>query len=811
MVKQAAPRQPLSRKHSSRTELLSPLAPWTPPSPPALDHDPSLVLGWKPSSVPDHVFLDAATIFRNAQKDKATAHQLIGYGKRSKRTVLKVKDEVWQRKAYELAFNTLKYQELLEDIMIDSSFYFSKPVPDDLMSLVAVMLYDLQDRKFLPRERLTIPDKQEEVAKVREVENCLLRFKTKLAASLARCRIKHDLLSIDCLLPEIVRQRQERGSNLPIYAWINTLRTSMQEVCEVLKAAGFSHVKSITQLEGQTFCEDLHCLDLLVFPTCAKRELHKTNLLKDCRLVIQDKSCCIGPWALRPWLVPDGDVIMAGSFSAATVAHTVAIVSAAHAHIHTFPHSGKQARSSMRLFWCVGECSSVQRDELQEVLGNMGCSNVKLLPEALHTLDVCDARLQKVQLILLTPQCSLSAVSNPVDYLLQENGDKELLQDLSQGSVSQSRLHTLISEQKRDLHHALCFPKVRVVVYSTCSSLPEENEEVVKSALTLAEQDNSKLQTFTPSHPALLQCDKEDSVGEKKADFFRLEASDQNNGCFLAVLTRQLEPEITETPQEVIARATASGLLDGIQPMKKEGRGRQTRKGPAHQSRRRPHVSVSSQSQVAEFLNREAKAKSSAPTAAQERTNSTHSPQVSGKSKPTYQHSYKPASSYATSTFSNPSHASFIAGPSSSSSSSSITLSYTSPAFFGQASSTPSNTVLGFTTDPILFNTSSASAINGLSVTSLTKGPAPSYRTLNIPSGRRAAGPVAPPPAPPRGRQEVLRPGLISFPPPQFPSLCPASVPVKVKTPLLDQKWRNWSRSAAPTHTRFWSSTRPWL
>lgn len=61
----------------------------------------------------------------------------------------------------------------------------------------------------------------------------------------------------------------------------------MQEVSDVLKTAGFSHVKSITQLEGQMFCKDLHCLDLLVFPTCAKRELHKTNLLKDCRLVIQ--------------------------------------------------------------------------------------------------------------------------------------------------------------------------------------------------------------------------------------------------------------------------------------------------------------------------------------------------------------------------------------------------------------------------------------------------------------------------------------------------------------------------------------------
>lgn len=47
--------------------------------------------------------------------------------------------------------------------------------PDDLMSLVVVMLYDLQDHKFLPRKRPANREMQEEVPKVREVENCLLR------------------------------------------------------------------------------------------------------------------------------------------------------------------------------------------------------------------------------------------------------------------------------------------------------------------------------------------------------------------------------------------------------------------------------------------------------------------------------------------------------------------------------------------------------------------------------------------------------------------------------------------------------------
>lgn len=62
---------------------------------------------------------------------------------------------------------------------------------------------------------------------------CLVcRFKTKLAASLARCRIKHNLLSIECILPESVKKKQQRLSNLPLYAWVNTLKSRSAEHAE---------------------------------------------------------------------------------------------------------------------------------------------------------------------------------------------------------------------------------------------------------------------------------------------------------------------------------------------------------------------------------------------------------------------------------------------------------------------------------------------------------------------------------------------------------------------------------------------------
>ncbi|CAM9181861.1 unnamed protein product [Lampetra planeri] len=229
-------------------------------------------------------------------------------------------------------------QDLLEDIMTGSCFYFIRHIPDGQKCLVAVMLYDFQDRNFLPRKWFG----EDFIQEVRDVENYLIRFKTKLAASLARCRVKHNLSSIECFLPESVK------------------------------------VESIGQLEGQTFCQDPHCGDLLVFPARQKAELYSSTLLSEYKLIIQDKSCSsLAPNVLRQLLTDKGDV----------------------------------------------------------------------------------------------------------------SYDMNLLQDLSQGSVAQGKLEALVEQQKKDINHALTFPKVSVVVYSTRSSHLEENEEVVSSALKQAEAE----------------------------------------------------------------------------------------------------------------------------------------------------------------------------------------------------------------------------------------------------------------------------------------------------------------------------------
>ncbi|XP_013764278.1 putative methyltransferase NSUN7 isoform X3 [Pundamilia nyererei] len=496
---------------------------------------------------PDRVYLLASVIYQNNHLEKPAAQRLVSYGKERGLRLPEVKDEEMHRAAYELAFSTLKYQELLEDMMIDSCCYLTQ----------------LMNRKFLPRECKV----DEIVQEVRHVEDYLLRFKTKLAASLARCRIKHDLLSIECILPESVKKKQQRSSNLPLYAWVNTLKSSLDEIQSVLKSAGFSQVKSIGQLEGQTFCQDPHCGDILVFPAQLKAQLYSTKLLSDHKLTIQDKSCSLGPNAVCSLLHEEGDVLMVGSFSGLTVSHTAALIAEKYkANSINWPS----------VYVCVNNCTDAQREELELTVSAMGCNNVRLILEEFQSLHTGDKRLQRVRVILLTPKCSVSAVSNPVDFILQENGDTDLLQDLSQGSIAQSKLESLVAQQRKDIDHALMcertttrsLPKVLAVVYATCSSYPEENADVVRKALQQAQaradqEGEPKQAKFRPSPSPFMSSEYPKAMDETDS-FFMLEPTEHTNGSFLAVLTRVPEPAVKEAPNEVIARANAKGILDKL-------------------------------------------------------------------------------------------------------------------------------------------------------------------------------------------------------------------------------------------------------
>ncbi|KAJ6668528.1 hypothetical protein lerEdw1_012010 [Lerista edwardsae] len=533
----------------------------------------------------DSIYLNAANIFQGIRNEKPQDKILVKYGTGPLPVLPDFKDEQFQRLSYELAFSTLKYQDVLENILIDSGIYPMQSIPDDLTSLVVVILYDLQDRKFEPRYNT---DDEEPIAEVQEVENYLYSFKTKLAAALARCRIKHDALSIEYILPETIRRQEQRASALPLYAWVNTLKISLEDVHSSLQKEGFSRVESVSAFDGYTYCLDTHCEDVLIFPCVLKEQLLTLDLFINYKLSLQDHSRNLAVHSVKALLNMDDDVLVAHMGSWLTLAHMSVLMN----------------QDSSKVFVC-GIKSAAKEAELKDLFAKMECKNIEMLHEDFANLEPTDHKLQKVKVILLLPRCSGLGVSNPIEFILKEHEDAELLRDLSQGSVAEDKLSILAQQQLKELTHAMQFSKVQGVVYGTCSIYPEENEVVVKNALASG-AEGPKAQPYKLSPPVLPLCCKSE-ISASAMNFFKLEPSHISNSCFIAILARERDPSESVSVKDVLARAAAKGLLEGIDLAKPSKREEKKKKKQKVTQPRTATKEAMIQSRIQEFLDRETK------------------------------------------------------------------------------------------------------------------------------------------------------------------------------------------------------------
>lgn len=532
---------------------------------------------------PDSVYIMAANIFQGIRSEKSPEKVLIKYGSEPLRSFTESEDEFLQRLSYELAFSALKYQDILETMLIDSCIFPSTTIPDHLNSLIIVMLYDFQDRKFQAR---LLSDNEEFIAEVLEVENLLNSYKTKLAAALARCRIKHDALSIYHILPETVRNQELRASTLPLYAWINTCKISLEEVYNSLKKKGYNKVKSVLHIDNKVFAVDQHCYDVVIFPSHLKNDLLNIDLFKDYKLIFQDKSRSLAVHSVKALLNMDDDILMVNTGSWYTVAHMSILTN----------------NNTSKIFVC-GVQSQAKDPDLKKLFTKMGCKNIEILHETFINLESKDHRLQKVKVILLLPRCSGLGVSNPVEFILNEHEDTGLLKDFSQGGTSEDKLHVLAQQQYEQLTHAMKFTRAQAVVYCTCSVYPEENETVVKKALEF-QDPGSKVQPYRLSPPVLPLCSLME-IHLSTDKFFRMEPSEITNGCFLSVLTRERDPSETVSVKDVLARAAAKGLLDGIELGKPSKREKKKKKSKMSLPKASTDNNII-QMRIAEFLSREA-------------------------------------------------------------------------------------------------------------------------------------------------------------------------------------------------------------
>ncbi|VDP16716.1 unnamed protein product, partial [Schistosoma margrebowiei] len=415
------------------------------------------------------------------------------------------------RKIYALASKTLNsYGILLQTLkkanlqpttkMIHLSLKNNSNHHNDVHACVhcylIVLIYDLLNEKKISHHFL--------LSKIHEL--------TK--DSLAVKKLRHAYQLVDKSFKSKIENQRENKGLLPCYARVNFLKTTLADVIEKLQTCGFKHVeynrsetsyrrfrKKVCKLDRGEFMLDYHLPHLLlVFPSGTT--LHDLELYKSKSLLIQDKASCFSPEILQP--DPNSDVIDA---CAAPGNKTLQLVSMLSNKSTIFavdrdPNRFRRFTENLivngveRLSIMDWSNSNKHRKSVQS-----SQPSVEAYCSDFLSIDPYNPKFSNVQSILLDPSCSGSGLS-----IRQPDGGEQYEKCTYKDSNNYtdeyneeytSRLKRLSNLQAMLLKHALKFPNVQRVVYSTCSIHPEENEAVVREIIDYA-SNKFYLETIWP-------------------------------------------------------------------------------------------------------------------------------------------------------------------------------------------------------------------------------------------------------------------------------------------------------------------------
>ncbi|XP_047467297.1 probable 28S rRNA (cytosine-C(5))-methyltransferase [Mugil cephalus] len=279
----------------------------------------------------------------------------------------------------------------------------------------------------------------------------MMKHRSRLQAELARMKVKQKVSKNQDLLPSSMQQAA--GDHLPRYARVNTLKTTVEDAVDYLKRDGFAYLGHAVRLDdltlkGKAFVRDLHLPEVLVFSP--KTDFHDHFLYKAGHIILQDKASCLPAHLLNP--PPGSRVIDACAAPGNKTSHLAACMN----------NKGK-------LF--AFDLDAKRLTTMSTLLLRAGVTCQQLANQDFLTVDPDSQQYKDVEYILLDPSCSGSGM-----VCLRDDASAD-------PEKERARLASLASFQLRCLNHGLRFPRLKRLVYSTCSIHSQENEEVVAACL----------------------------------------------------------------------------------------------------------------------------------------------------------------------------------------------------------------------------------------------------------------------------------------------------------------------------------------
>ncbi|KXN91668.1 Putative methyltransferase C2C4.06c [Leucoagaricus sp. SymC.cos] len=333
-----------------------------------------------------------------------------------------------------LVIETLKYKSALTDT-IQKSQLLKQERKIKSLNLAVVLVHDL-----LLAGGIQAGDGP--------IKQAILRHKTRLNAEFTKLKIKRKATNNS----DLAQEADPRAAKIPRYVRVNTKFWRTGEAIDYFTKKGFSIGDPLQS--STNIARDQHVPDLLLFAP-------QTSLLDDPaytagKVILQDKASCFPAFVLSPPAHDETVAIDATAAPGNKTSHLSAVM------------EGK------------GKLFAFERDRkrfgtLKMMLRKAACENVTPVNVDFLTVDPSDSEYASVTHILLDPSCSGTGIVNRLDHLLYTENETE--------DIGQDRLNKLAAFQLKMIKHAMRFPNVQKIVYSTCSVYATENEQVVSSAL----------------------------------------------------------------------------------------------------------------------------------------------------------------------------------------------------------------------------------------------------------------------------------------------------------------------------------------
>ena len=264
----------------------------------------------------------------------------------------------------------------------------------------------------------------------------------------------------------------DRLPGLPRYVRINTLKKSVNAAHKEAAAAGYQLCQEPNPPGNRCYFRDDLVPDLMVFKPKGKSDISRLPLVAAGEMVIQQKASCFPALALHP---PPGSVVIDGCAAPGNKTCHLAALMQNSGHIFAFERDERRC------------------DLLRRMMELKGASIVTPCHASFMDADPTDSTWSTVTHILLDPSCSSSGMSkNP-------ESDPDALKELA-------------TRQEEMILHAMRFPALQELTYSTCSVHEVENEEVVLAVMRAQQQQTvpgakpgakagKKQKAKAPNHP----------------------------------------------------------------------------------------------------------------------------------------------------------------------------------------------------------------------------------------------------------------------------------------------------------------------